>query len=351
LESSSSPSREAARAFFTLSGEHPSLPAAEVKALLEAQGVKWRLLDEGPFYVRVEAPIEAAVKAAERAAMTMECCLELASCPAVLDEAVRAARQVEWPSLDSGSFAVRAERRIPGPRAASSLELERAIGAVVKEAWPSARVDLRRPDVVVRGFVVGDRLLLGLRLVKVDRGRFGERRPRRRPFFHPSALDPKLARLYVNLARAWAGDVVLDPFTGTGSILVEAWMLGCLPVGFDLDPFMVKGAARNLEALGAQALLAVGDARRLAARSVDCVATDPPYGRASSTHGLGYLELLSEFLSSTAEALKRGRYACFAAPSWIEVEEVASTVGLEVVECHDLRVHRSLTRRIVVARR
>ena len=48
------------------------------------------------------------------------------------------------------------------------------------------------------------------------------RRPRARPFFHPAAIFPKLSRALVNLSRVGAGEVFLDPFCGTGSLLLEA---------------------------------------------------------------------------------------------------------------------------------
>jgi len=343
--------RREAKVFYILSGEHPSLPRAEVKALLEACETSWRWAGEGLFHIRVEAPLRSCIEVANRAAMTMECCLELAASLAQLDEAVEAARSLDWSWLKGLSFAVRVDRKSARPSTPSSVELERAIGAVVKRRCPEARVDLKGPDVVIRGFIEGELLLLGVRLVKVDRGGFEERRPRRRPFFHPSALEPKLARLFVNLARARSGDVLLDPFAGTGSILIEASLLGCLPIGFDLDLRMAKGALRNLRSMELDAYVALGDARQIAIREVDCIATDPPYGRASSTHGLGCVELLEDFFTSALDVLARGGHICLAVPSWVEAEELASRAELSVVEQHGLRVHRSLTRKVLVLRR
>jgi len=309
------------------------------------------VLEEGASFIRVEAPLEHCAEATRRAAMVIECCQELAACRAELEEALEAAKSLDWSWLGRRSFAVRVEKKGAGPWAFSSMELERAVGAVVGRAWPEARVDLRAPDVVVRVLVAGDRLLIGACLVKAERGKFEERRPRRRPFFHPSALEAKLARLYVNLARAKPGDTLLDPFSGTGGILVEAFMVGCFPLGIDVDPTMAAGAKENVRAFKGCAGLVVGDARRPPVHRVDCIATDPPYGKASSTHGLNAAELMASFLPAAAEVLAKGGHMCFAVPSWVEVEELASSAGYSLVERHELRVHGSLTRVIVVLRR
>jgi modification methylase len=46
-----------------------------------------------------------------------------------------------------------------------------------------------------------------------------------------------------------AGDVVLDPFVGTGTTLLQASILGRRYLGFDLHPKYVGIARRRLRAL------------------------------------------------------------------------------------------------------
>ncbi len=60
-------------------------------------------------------------------------------------------------------------------------------------------------------------------------------------------LPPKLARLMINLAQAPKESLILDPFCGTGTVLMEALELGYETRGSDLDPRMVKAAQTNLE--------------------------------------------------------------------------------------------------------
>ncbi len=76
------------------------------------------------------------------------------------------------------------------------------------------------------------------------------RRPRVRPFFHPSAIFPKLARALFNLSRCREGGRFLDPFAGTGSILIEAALAGAKVVALGQSEKMVKGAQSNMKGYG-----------------------------------------------------------------------------------------------------
>ena len=78
---------------------------------------------------------------------------------------------------------------------------------------------------------------------------FAAREPRRRPFRRSVALAPRKARCLVNLSGVQAGQTLLDPFCGTGSIPIEAALMGVRTVAADVDPVVVAGAARNFAAL------------------------------------------------------------------------------------------------------
>lgn len=76
-------------------------------------------------------------------------------------------------------------------------------------------------------------------------------RDRHRPYVAPKLgmLPPKLARIMVNLALKGVfptKTTLLDPFCGTGTILMEAAMLGCRVVGSDLSKIQVDGSIKNL---------------------------------------------------------------------------------------------------------
>lgn len=231
-------------------------------------------------------------------------------------------------------------------------DLERDIGEVLRQKQPNARVDLDHPDVTFVCIISPQGFLLGELSHSRIPGLIASRRPRKRPVFHPSTMPPKLARCLVNLARPADGTLLLDPFCGVGGILLEAAAIGCRTVGADADPRMIRGTKTNLKHYGAEPFgLVVEDATRMSVRSVESIVTDPPYGREASTYGSSLSVLLRRFLSSAQEVLSKGCFLSMCCPSDVRISPIVSAAGFKIVESHNLYVHRSLTRRILVLRR
>lgn len=60
-------------------------------------------------------------------------------------------------------------------------------------------------------------------------------------------LPPKLAQMMINMARPEGAPLsVIDPFCGTGTILIEALLMGAAARGADKDARMATGAAKNI---------------------------------------------------------------------------------------------------------
>lgn len=57
-------------------------------------------------------------------------------------------------------------------------------------------------------------------------------------------MDAQLSLLMANQAKVKDGDVVLDPFVGTGSLLVAAAQFGGYVLGTDIDYLMLHGRTR-----------------------------------------------------------------------------------------------------------
>jgi tRNA (guanine10-N2)-dimethyltransferase len=216
------------------------------------------------------------------------------------------------------------------------------------------RVSLDDPDLEVT-VVRGERDYLALTRPSLMRQGWATRRPRARPFFHPAAIFPKLSRALVNLSRVPPGGVFLDPFCGTGSLLLEAFELGARPLGADRDSRMVRGALRNMAAFGQDWLGVVrADVRSppLSEGAVDGIATDIPYGRASSTSGSNAGEMMERVLRASSEVLGEGGRLVVMHPDTVEVGGGAGPSSeFEVEEEHRLYVHSKLTRTISVLRR
>ena len=141
-----------------------------------------------------------------------------------------------------------------------------------------------------------------------------ERRASQRPFFKPVSLEPRLARLAVNLAGGpLQKGAILDPMTGTGGFAIEAALSGRDVVALDLDAEMIVGAKSNLEWSGSTAnVFFQGDATNVKAsiptdgpQSFSGVVLDPPYGR-NSQGSLDHQELLKQTLLSCSKVVKDG---------------------------------------------
>lgn len=63
---------------------------------------------------------------------------------------------------------------------------------------------------------------------------------------HPAPYPPKLAERLIRMF-SFAGDIVLDPFGGTGSTAIGAIEAGRNSITFDIEPSYVAMAAQNIE--------------------------------------------------------------------------------------------------------
>src|SRR5581483_2687733 len=65
---------------------------------------------------------------------------------------------------------------------------------------------------------------------------------------HPAAFPPELPRRLIRLF-SFKGDVVLDPFNGSGTTTAVARSLGRYGIGFDVEPRYCELAARRAAAI------------------------------------------------------------------------------------------------------
>jgi len=340
-----------ARLFFLLSGEHETLPAAELKAILEAEGYTFKVLEKLDQVLRVEADTKCVEAVKRRAALTRLCALEIFTCEAEPSEAVKALRSKSIGALlkENETFAVRVKHVKSHAKHVDGMSLERKLGEIILNMAENARVNLQTPQKTFIGLLTNDKLVFGLKLADVPPKSFMERRPKKKPFFHPSAMPPKLARCMVNLARPKAGSLVFDPFCGTGSILIEAAFMGCRVLGMDIQRRMARGSLKNFKHFGIEPEgLIVADARNPPVKTVDCVVADPPYGRSATTLKRTTRQIIIECLEAVYDILGKDSHICMAAPKTIGISQIGTALGYGHVESYFVYVHRSLTREIAV---
>ncbi|MFH0862852.1 MAG: DNA methyltransferase [Candidatus Altiarchaeota archaeon] len=304
-----------------LSGEHPTLPLAELKAVLDGQMLEYDVRTEGRLaFVKT---VDEGAEFVSRLAYTLSAA-----------EEVSVARGVDGLAADIYDSICEA----PTFRVTGSQKVQKRLGDLLTKF--GMVVDLKNPAAEVLVYETGGGYVAGLR-IKAERG-YQLRRAQYRPYFHPTSMHPKLARALVNLSRVSSDDTVLDPFCGTGGVLIEAGLMGIGLCGWDIDPKMVEGCRQNLGEFGLAGEVSVNDALK-GRGSADAIATDPPYGRSSySSEDPG--RLYGKFLSNARAILDGGCFMALMAPSDREI----SSGGFKAVETFDVYIHKSLTRRIWV---
>lgn len=264
---------------FELLGELKDMPRDEVIAtsVTESDG-RCRRIADGPGYVVMELPEECVDAINDRLALTHMMGEYLGSFD---PENISPVEKMELPE---GTFAIR-YRRFEGLLPdADSQKLIRNIGAVFSKRND---VNLKEPEIVVRMFI-SDMIHLYIQRKEFNADLLRERKVSERPFFSPISLHPKYARALINLTGVKRGGTVLDPFCGTGGIVIEAATMGMKAIASDFDPEMVAGTRENMEFYG----LPLHDFETIDIsdiperfHDIDAVACDPPYGRSTKTGG------------------------------------------------------------------
>ena len=325
-------------------GNLPEMAEGEVKALLELSNPGFTILEKDYLFLALKAN-ESAFSYLKRLGMAHEYGTLLFSAES-LEELYLKAKNLEWENFIAGTFKVDRETMLNCRYNVESLERE--LGAIIVRQ--GFKVNLTTPGTLVRVYC-GQKLWVGIRKQAFSAKSFEKRKADRRPFFKPIALPPRLARAMINLARA--KKEVLDPFMGTGGILIEAGLLGLKVYGVDLRKDMVDGAKQNLEYYGIKNyVLKKGDATKLGKlfpdKAFEAIVTDPPYGTSATLGGKLREELYEKALESIYEVLDG--HLSIAFPTSFEAEKVAERIGFEVLEKYYQRVHSSLDRYFYIMR-
>ena len=324
--------------FFELSGEHGEMCAAEAKKCIAAEAGEYRIVSEGPGYIEAEFDESALDSIAERISLTRRIGRTLCT----FDP--QDASSVESVELPEGSFAVRARRFEGRMKDVDSQDLGRKVGGLLAR---HNDVKLKEPDIEVH-MVMSDRVHLFLGERSIDRETLEKRKVSERPFFSPISLHPKFARALINLTGAKKGDRVLDPFCGTGGIIIEAAMMGMKPIASDFDENMIIGTQENMDFYGLKLTdFDTIDISDIPDRfgEVDAIATDPPYGRSTHTGGEPVDSIYARAMEAFSKVLRIGGAAGVVLPHEISSDK------LTLEEHHIQRVHGSLSRHYHIFRR
>lgn len=238
----------------------------------------------------------------------------------------------DWEAHCSGSFR------------ADSYNLDLGLsylGSLVWNRLEKPKVSLKNPKVRFAFIGCKNKIFVG-KLLFENAETFSKRRPHLRPGFHPSSLQPKLAKALVNLAKVPEGGTIHDPFCGTGGILIEAGLLGYKVVGSDISWEMVGFCRKNLEHFKIKGECSKADATEVKIKA-DAIVTDPPYGICSSLHKCDKVELYRKFLDNAYNNMKKGSRLVIMFPN-----KTREKGKFRVIAEASQYQHKSLTRHILV---
>ncbi|PKP60441.1 MAG: hypothetical protein CVT88_02960 [Candidatus Altiarchaeales archaeon HGW-Altiarchaeales-1] len=319
-----------------LLGDNITLPKAEAKGLIESY------LENKNFseiYEKNRLYIFSCEKFPfERMSMAKVMCEFIAHGENLEDIAKKVASQI------SGSFRVTSY----STGNFKDATLERRFGEIIKKHNENITVKLENYENEVMCLYTENLYFAG---INKNREKFLQRIPSNRPFTVPVTMHPKLARTLINLARVKEGARILDPFCGSGAILVEAGLMGMKIFGKDISEYMLHGCRKNLDFYGVQygtENLKEGDALKIRKKDFfDAIVTDLPYGRSSFTTNRNLTQLYNKFMLTAYKLLKEGKFAVIVSKDGIDYD----FYKFKFAEEHKVRVHGGLTRRICVLKK
>lgn len=219
-----------------------------------------------------------------------------------------------------------------------NMELHIA-NSISKHFEHKIKADLKNPMDEVVGVISKNRLLIGKKIFERNKKDFNKRKPQLRPFFSPTSIDPRIARAMINISQAELE--ILDPFMGTGGILIEAGLMGLDVYGLDIEEKSVIGAKTNLLKYGINNIeIRLGNAINIFnifERSFESIVTDAPYGRSTKIEKdreKMYKDCFFSILDSFDKKCVIG----------LDKKYPFEEIGFKVDNIYCFRVHKSLTR-------
>ncbi len=326
---------------FELSKEHDSFSREEIISLLKAEKIDFKIIKSNEFVLIIEINNKKINKIYDRLSYTYYVDDFLFSSKPNLKKIIKLASD-KIPFF-TGSIAIKYTNR---SQKINSQDIVKSLAEVFTK---KNKVDLENPDNEIRALITDNKIYVGQKIYNVNRSKFEKRKVQFRPFFSPISLHPKIARTLVNLSIVAKGETLLDPFCGTGGILIEAGLIGINIIGSDIQEKMVNGSKKNLEYYNIKNYnlftTDIGSIDRYV-KKVDSVVTDLPYGKSTTTKGEDMIDLYDRAFEKISKVLKKDRYAVIGLSDkkYISVAKKY----LKLVKVHEFIAHRSLTRFFVV---
>ena len=329
---------------FELSKDHKTFPTSEVYSCLSAENINFSVLESNKDIILIESEQNDIQRATSRLCFSYY--VDEFLFKSSLDIKNIQKQSLQNGIIKKGSIAVKYKNR------SKKINSQDIVKILANEYAKNRKVTLSNPDIEIRALITDLQVYVGIKLLEINRSEFEKRKVQFRPFFSPISLHPRTARVLVNLSNVKKEGTLIDPFCGTGGILLEAGLIGVKVVGSDIEPKMIQGCKKTLEHYGIRNYdlfcSDIGDVKKHISYA-DAIVTDFPYGKSTTTKGESMKDLYSRAFDEISKILKKGGRAVIGL-SKKDMIKLAEKY-LSLVEIHEFRAHRSLTRYFVVFER
>jgi len=244
------------------------------------------------------------------------------------------------PEIDIGcnSFAI----RIIQKKEKSESNIARKLGEKIS---PKNKVNLTNPDLKIL-YYSNEKSIISIWNKKNETyyTKCLEHHVRYRPYFSPISIHPRIARSMVNLSNCSNGDIIIDPFCGTGGILIEIANMKIKAIGIDILNKMTEYSKGNLKHYDLKAKIIKGDIENLGNSNFDAIVTDPPYGISTTTKGEGVEKLMKRSLELFAKKMATKQRLVMA----VSNPKLVQNKNYTTIHQFEWYIHKSLTRYILV---
>ena len=324
---------------FELSKEHKTLPKAEILSCISAENIDYNILDSNEDVLLIESNSDndKINQLSNRLAFTFFIDEFMFSSDHSIQNIKGSASKNLVKKL--GSIAIKYKNR------SNNVNSQLLVKTLAEIYTSNRKVTLENPDIEIRGLITDSTLYVGSKIAEINRSQFEERKVQHRPFFSPISLHPKVARALVNLTSINKNEVLLDPFCGTGGILIEAGLIGVNVIGSDIEEKMIEGCKKTLDFYNIKNnILFCSDIGEIPDHidKVDAIATDLPYGKSTTTKGEKMDQLYERAFESMSNLLKQDGKAVIGLSNKDLIQ--LGQKYLNLIKTHDYKVHRSLTR-------
>ena len=209
------------------------------------------------------------------------------------------------------------------------------------------RIDFKNPDFIIRVYHWGEWYICR-EIYQKSQKELQSRRAPLRPFFSPVSIHPKFARFFVNISGTRPGDTILDPFCGTGGILIEAGLMGRNVTGNDWSLQMATGAKLNLKYFGLRGFNIYNEdfINMNFTEKFHAIITDMPYGKNAPLSQKDLSDLYSRSFKKFHSLLHEGGRCVVVLSDINYLNDITSMFDIRKIIRY--RVHKSLTRYFAV---